>query len=406
MPHNRGMNRGTAPLSSRVPALRLALAGWLLAATMAVIVYASFYPFDFSWARIARADAGQWPSGLPWIKPSRGDVIANLIFYIPFGALLTLLAPTHWGVLRRLAVAVLIGTLFSALVEYLQYGAQTRVPSATDLVLNSASTLGGALCYIALKHAVQLPRLRDSATLPVILLLLATWLGFHAAPFMPRLSLYQVAQALAPVTTLEFSVASTGKFFAGYVILGTAVRALVQREYFWRVFTLVVGLSLLCRVVFVGQQMPLGEPLGLLLALPLIVVFRDQPYQRAALPLAFLAVLGWHVYGLAPFNFDTAAREFHWLPFAGFMDATRENGYLSFLDKSYLYLGLVWLTTTSGAPLLASTLTLASLGLGIEFAQRYLPGRHAELTDPLLIVAAASVLAIANNVWRAREASS
>ena len=76
-------------------ALRRATA-WLLAFTVIFMVYASLYPFDFDPMRLARFGQSEWARALAWRRPVRSDLIANLIFYLPFGALATSLAYTAY----------------------------------------------------------------------------------------------------------------------------------------------------------------------------------------------------------------------------------------------------------------------------------------------------------------------
>lgn len=110
----------------------------------ALIVYASLYPF------VGWHVPGVWPLaflGLPW---PRGwtwfDLVANLFGYLPLGALI-------FGALVRtgnrprpsLAAAVVLGTLLSFTMEFLQNFLPSRVASNVDLGLNAVGTLLGAL---------------------------------------------------------------------------------------------------------------------------------------------------------------------------------------------------------------------------------------------------------------------
>src|SRR4029453_16238075 len=109
-------------------ALRRATA-WLLAFTVLFMVYASLYPFDFNVSRLAHFDRGQWMRAIAWRKPVRSDLIANLIFYLPFGALVTSLAPRRLGFLRRFLFALACGTVLSVMIELAQGLTVNRDPS-------------------------------------------------------------------------------------------------------------------------------------------------------------------------------------------------------------------------------------------------------------------------------------
>src|SRR5688572_15705621 len=112
-------------------ALRKA-AAWLLAFTVLFMVYASLYPFDFDPMRLVRFGQSEWTRALAWRRPVRSDLIANLIFYLPLGALVTSLAPRRWGPLRRFFFAVGCGAGLSLLIELAQAMTVNRDPFLFD----------------------------------------------------------------------------------------------------------------------------------------------------------------------------------------------------------------------------------------------------------------------------------
>lgn len=111
---------------------------WLYAA---LIVYASLYPFA-GWRPAGHEPlaflvqpASRWWSGF--------DLVANLVGYLPLGALLFgAMVRSGRPVRAALLVAVLGSVLLSFTMELLQNWLPQRVPSNIDLLLNG---LGGAL---------------------------------------------------------------------------------------------------------------------------------------------------------------------------------------------------------------------------------------------------------------------
>jgi VanZ family protein len=118
---------------------------WLLAAVYAALIgYASLYPFT-GW---------RWPPGgwadllaLPWPRIRLPfDESANLLGYLPLGALLYGAVVRSGGSSQRAFAAGLLGPVgLSLLLEVTQGLLPQRVPSAKDLALNSAGALLGAL---------------------------------------------------------------------------------------------------------------------------------------------------------------------------------------------------------------------------------------------------------------------
>lgn len=122
----------------RSTALPLALA------FAALVVYASLYPFTgWRWP----TTQGAWgPLQLPW-PPWRDafDEGANLIGYIPLGALLVVaVLRSGGGLAAAWAVALLGSAALSLAVELTQNFLPTRVPSLKDCAFNSLGALIGA----------------------------------------------------------------------------------------------------------------------------------------------------------------------------------------------------------------------------------------------------------------------
>lgn len=137
-------------------------ATWLLLAYLALVVYASLYPF-WPW---------RWPPGLslqgmlrlPWPKYSGSfDMQANLAGYLPLG-LLGFAAAMRSGLGLRggFLLGLLPWPLLSLLMETLQYFLPGRVPSAADWALNSAGALVGTLLGLLLNAFGGLSRWQDA----------------------------------------------------------------------------------------------------------------------------------------------------------------------------------------------------------------------------------------------------
>src|SRR5262245_35777183 len=117
------------PASER--ALKTATA-WLLSLTVLFMLYASLYPFDFELARFEAHGREVLEHSLAWRRPPRTDMIANLLFYLPFGALVVSLTPRQWGRARRVLFTLAAGMVLSVLIECAQATTVHRGPSITD----------------------------------------------------------------------------------------------------------------------------------------------------------------------------------------------------------------------------------------------------------------------------------
>ena len=133
-------------------------------AYVALIVYASLYPFSEWRAQGVSAWAFLW-SPLPPKYWTGFDVGANLAGYLPLGFLLVLsfvrrgsyrFAPV--GRAAAIAVATLMATLLSFAMEALQTYLPSRVPSNLDFALNVGGALLGAVLAAVLDLAGAIDR--------------------------------------------------------------------------------------------------------------------------------------------------------------------------------------------------------------------------------------------------------
>ncbi len=406
-----GARCATPPLRGRrfwqhtceMPSFSPHAAAILLAASVVAILYGCLYPFDIDLSATA----------LPgWAATSRGDLVANVLLYLPFGFLFAWVVEARRAATAALLTAVVLGVVLSFGVEVLQSGSATRTSSTADILINAAGAALGVAAYFVFRrfsgahgaHVWLAPHLREPSVDPIVLLLGALWVAVHTAPFVPQLDLRAMWAATRPLRDLDASMAGVARHFAAWLILAACLRAVLVRRSFWRAFALVAVASIGVRVFFVRQALSLNEPLGLACALPVIAVLRPLEHARAARPMLVLVVAAWAVQSLAPFTFARTPGSFEWLPFIGFLGGGLENGYLSLLDKMFLYIGMLWLSSQAGGSVRAWTVGLAALAFAFEVAQCFLPGRVADVTDPLLVLLSAYIVSLSRRGLREARA--
>jgi VanZ family protein len=137
---------------------------------------------------------------------------------------------------------------------------------------------------------------------------------------------------------------------------------------------------------------PLGpdEVLGALLALVLWELLRERVRLRVSIGMLAVAVL---ISELAPFRFSSMPGEFSWIPFQA-IETERQGMVLALFRKAFDYGGLVWLLYLAGASYARAGVAVAVFVGVLEAVQRYVPGRHPSITDPVLIVLIAMGLAL------------
>lgn len=261
----------------------------LLAIFVALILYVSLYPFQFG------ADgptAMEVLRTLSWARASRGDMLNNVLLYVPLGFCIALTIEPRFGRLTGIAGGLVGGALLSITMEIMQGSIATRVPSLTDLSLNAAGALAGAIGGSAW-HALGVrmtpqanPAGRSGAIALVVLVL---WLIARLWPFVPDASLRQLKRAVRPLFTPEFGWADLTAFFVGWLVVAQAVFHLARRQRSVDVFLIVIAAVLVGRTFTAGNTLELAELAAIALLLPvLVLISRVEDRGRSALLAAAL----------------------------------------------------------------------------------------------------------------------
>ncbi|HKE43355.1 MAG TPA: VanZ family protein [Steroidobacteraceae bacterium] len=388
--------REAAPRIRSSPPNFRPVARWLTVATVILILYGSLFPFEFD--VLGGTGFFDLLMGLRFQRTSRGDLVANLLLYAPLGLCLLLSWPAHWGRLTRLFWTLLLGTMLSVGVEMLQVHAPSRVSSLTDVVLNAAGTLGGgliALIYLEIGSTIRVPGIAPGRPDPVPLGILLLWLGFRLAPFVPTIDWQKYKDALKPLfVDPQFSALDTYRYVVGWLIAGYAIRRLWRREYVLHAFAVIAAVVLLGRIMVVGKVLVPSELLALVICIPASALMAVIPDRRRATVLAILLAGVIIEEGLKPYVFLAQPHSFSWVPFMNSLSDSLEVNYSVLLEKCFWYFSLVWLLLRRGTSLGIATGLTALLLAGIEVTQLWLPERSAEITDPLLALAAGILLGL------------
>ena len=383
------------------------VARWLTVAAVVLILYGTLFPFRF--AALGASGFFELLTGLTFQRTSRGDLVANLLLYMPLGLCLLLSWPPRWGAVTRLFWTVMLGTMLSCAIEMLQVHAPSRVSSLTDVVLNASGALAGgliALAYLEIGSTIRIPGIAPGKPEPVPLGILLLWLGFRLAPFVPSIDWQKFKDALKPVfLEPQFGVLDTYRYMVGWLVVGYAVRHLWRREYALHALVAIILIVLVGRVVIVGKVLVAPELLALVLCIPLSAVLVAMPDPRRAGLLALLLASVIVLQGLKPFELLAQPHSFSWVPFMNSLSDSLEVNYSVLLEKCFWYFSLVWLLTRQGMGIALATILTAILLALVEVAQLWLPERSAEITDPLLALAAGILLALLGGASAIRVAA-
>lgn len=375
-----------------MPSHSRSLIPWLLLAVAVLIVYGSLYPFNF------KPDATEGGvlaalSQLSWQRAGRGDRIANVLLYLPLGFCLFLWLETRLRPRAALIASIAAGTLLSLCIEVAQVFVSIRVPSLTDLTLNSFGTALGVISGMAwgtLSALMHLPaRAEKPMRDPGAALLIGLWLAWRLFPLVPQLDLSKLKAALRPLFDPEIDPVAVFVYLTCWLVVNQLVAAVFSRPRRLEVLLLVIACVLVGTLLIAGQTFVPAELVALLLLLPLVVLMHRMAARprRAALVLAVATVL--IIDGLAPFDFTAARTPFDFWPFMkwlamGVPTAVQMLDWSELAGKLFLFGALMWALKEWGASIRFALVFVTSMVLAIELLQMWLPHQSAAITDPVL----------------------
>lgn len=359
----------------------------------ALIVYGSLYPWQFA---IPAGGVNPLAALFQYFPPRSfnlyvlRDVAVNIAIYVPFGAAAYLALPPDANRFLRVLLPTLFGFLLSLAIEIAQGFTPMRNGNMLDVLMNAAgSVIGAALAAGLLRSswtqtAARGGRRHDTASLA----LLWCWIASLLFPFFPvagRTELFAKLRELARPAHLDaLSVAShaISWYVAGRLLQSSGVRR-PSATLVWSLLALPLQLLIVTRQPDVG--LAVGSCAGIF---AFVVLPGIGPRALAAVLLVLLAMRG-----LSPFEWQSTAKHFTWVPFGGPLEIDWQAGVRILLEKTVLYGMAVWGLRQAGLSWMRATIVISILLAGLELVQTHLVGRTAEITDPIVALLMGVVLA-------------
>jgi len=319
----------------------------LLAAVVALILYVSLYPFRFHAEAPAVLDTLR---ELNWARAGRSDMFNNVLLYLPLGFCLVLVTEPRIGRLWGITLGAACGALLSLGIEVTQASITPRVPSLTDLSLNAAGALIGALAG-STWHALGArmtprgnPIGRSGA---VALTVLVLWLIARLWPLWPDASLRQIKRAVRPLFSPEFSWPELAAYFVGWLVVAQAVFHLAKRQRSVDAFLLVIAVVLVGRTLTAGNTLVFAELAAIAVLLPVLMLLsRVEDRGRSAL---LAAALGTWLAGVALMPAMHGGSEMSLeVPALGEFLSRNPPPPAQLAGKGFSYVALAWLLTGTG----------------------------------------------------------
>jgi len=346
-----------------------------------VIVYGSLYPFVFYNAGSVAADISHFAG--TWNQPpqSRGDLLANILLYMPLG--LTIALALDRSKFRTLILAGIGGAILSLAIELTQFFDAGRVSVMSDFDLNVAGTIAGAaLARTTGAGWSKLSWPTGSAAAFARLLLLA-WLGWRLYPYVPTIDLHKYWYSVKPLLTQHITAYDVLRYTVYWWSAVFLFQTGLGSKRTWLLFPAALFIFF-AKIVILGLVITPSELLGAGLA-----VFLGQPvlkrYAAIGVPcLAALLLLTIILSRVLPWQFGGGQKAFQWIPFYSVLHGSLQVNAISFAEKFYLYGAALLMLVTAGMRLSIAVFLECAILFATSLLQTFMVGRSAEITDVVL----------------------
>jgi VanZ family protein len=277
-------------------------------------------------------------------------------------------------------------------MELLQFYEPSRVSALSDVYSNTIGVLLGSAAGVILFGRPFPWRSVTMERRPFIVLLICCWLGYRLFPYVPVIDLHKYWTAVKP---LAFSPVLPPLDFYRHTVIWLAVALLIEALFGnarSRVALLLLVLSVFfARVLIVDAVLSPAEVAGGTFATLVWCGFLSRLQTRAPIIAAlFAGVVA--IEALQPFEFSAVAHPFGWIPFGSFMRGSVEVNVRAFFEKAFTYGTLTWLIARAGYKLIIAVGLSSGLVLCLRLSQVFLPGRSAEITDPIMLLILAGIM--------------
>ena len=366
----------------------------LWVAALAVVVFLSTWPFNFQ-----SAPAGDAPWTAFWDSwgwdSHRGDIAGNIALFVPVG--LIGLAAASATTLRpvRIVGMLAVSLVMAVAAQVAQLYLPSRSATLVDVAWNTVGLLAGCSVALPLRVHGTFARggLADLRLLPAGIV--AVWLAYRLAPFVPSIDLQLIKDNLKPLLLHPApSVPGTLGDLAAWLTVALLLRHALPGHRGDLLMPLLAAGTLVAEVLIVFRDgisaNNVGGAAAAIVAWFALLRWLPRPAPVVFVALAAAVVLS----GLWPFQFSRSdSAPFHWLPFRGILGGSMWANVLALLEKTFFYAALAYTGWLAFRSWILSACLGAAVVTAVEGLQRLQSGHVAELTDPLLVALACLLFA-------------
>lgn len=368
---------------------------WLMLLSLALIVYGSLYPFDFS-----RPQSIDWRSffARPQLQFSRPDMLGNILLFVPFGVFATMRGRRFW---MRASAALIFGIALAIGLQLLQTYIPLRTAALADAAWNAIGLiLGIAVGYFIRRHgALAGFDTREAAWARFGFL--ALWVSAELLPFVPTLDWQTLKDGLKPLLlSPQIDPGQMLLHAAGIVAAAEMVAGILGIGRTRAYIAAAALLVFLAKLFIVSLGLDLSALSGFILGAGAWIAFsrRAEWFRRN---WTFWFVLGAITFAtLLSGSADAAHGRINWIPFAAMLQGSMLDNARALAQSLFLIAALLLFGSARNNRDWTVAIALALWLALLEAIEYFLGGHTSDITKPLLALLLVPAVRIARGEGR------
>jgi len=357
------------------------------------ILYGSLFPFEY-YERM-------YPGGpIAYLLSTwrdwdhRGDLLSNILLYVPFGFFGTYALPSRMPAWLRALVMTVAGTALACGVEVAQFHDVGRVTSLGDVYADAIGSGVGGVAAATIGASMRWPFVRELAAHPAATVLVCMFFGYRLFPYVPMIDLHKYWHAVRPMlVSPSLPPVELARLAIAWLLIAAIIQSLYGLRNFLLLFPLLCGCEFLGKVLIIDNALTLTDVVGAAAAYLLWALWlRAVPGRFVIMALAFAGMITIREFGSV--RSAGPQHDFGWIPFAGFLRGSAGAAMQGLCEKFFEYGGLIWLLDRAGVILLVGTVLTAALLFVASYAESWLAAGSAEITDAVMALVIGGVFGL------------
>lgn len=346
-----------------------------------LIIYGSLYPGDFL---TPEPDAlEKFFTDLRWTT-SLSDMLGNVMLFVPFGLVSSLVTVTHYHSRTRLVLFFFSGFILAFALQI----AQVWLPSRSAILADVIWNLVGLCIGIIIAHFVKkFTQTRIHALDTKIIIPLATlilWMISELVPLVPAIDLQKFKDALKPLF-LEFDLdfPTALLHMAGILLAASVLKVVTHSPLRW--LTLILLTVIVGKITIISLQLDITTLVGLTTGYLFSIALLYLETSKLLAISFWVLLLAGTLERITPFVLASDGT-LSLIPFATMLKGSMQISAVGLSQSLFIYTALLWLTQKMGGNFKGITIAVVIWTVFIELTQMTLLGRTADITEPLLVI--------------------